>query len=72
MEYESDTVFLTDTGFVEYVREGTIAFVYAKLDDSDEIQGALNYLVEQQIELKYLNQLAYEVNPESIISDSAY
>ena len=69
---ESLALILTDTGFLEYVQEGTIAFVDEKLDDSDESQGTLNYLLKQQREFKYLQELAYEINPESIINDATY
>lgn len=69
---ESLALILTDTGFFEYVQEGTIAFVDEKLDDSDESQGTLNYLLKQQREFKYLQELAYEINPESIINDATY
>ncbi|MBL6747108.1 MAG: hypothetical protein ISP88_14490 [Pseudomonadales bacterium] len=69
---ESLTVILTDTGFLEYVQEGTIAFVDEKLDDSDESQGTFNYLLKQQREFKYLQALAYEINPELIINDPTY
>jgi hypothetical protein len=69
---ESLTVILTDTGFLEYVQEGTIAFVDEKLDDSDESQRTFNYLLKQQREFKYLQALAYEINPELIINDPTY
>tara|TARA_B100000575_G_C23004966_1_gene579024 strand:+ start:564 stop:986 length:423 start_codon:yes stop_codon:yes gene_type:complete len=69
---EALTLILTDTGFLEYVQEGTIAFVDEKLDDSDESQGTLNYLLNQQKEFKYLQELAYEINPESIDNDATY
>ena len=69
---EALTLILTDAGFLEYVREGTIAFVDKKLDDTDESQGKLNYLLKQQKEYKYLQELAYEINPESIINDATY
>ena len=69
---ESLTVILTDTGFLEYVQEGAIAFVDEKLDDSDESQGTFNYLLKQQREFKYLQALAYEINPELIINDPTY
>ena len=69
---ESLTLILTDTGFLEYVRQGTIAFVDTRLDDTDERQGALNYLLEQQKEYKYLQELAYEIDPDSIDIDSTY
>ena len=67
---ESLTLILTDTGFLEYVRRGTIAFVDKKLDDTDESQGTLNYLLKQQKEYKYLQELAYEIDPDSIDIDS--
>ena len=69
---ESLTLILTDTGFLEYVRKGTIAFVDKKLDDTDESQGTLNYLLKQQKEYKYLQELAYEIDPDSIDGDSTY
>lgn len=69
---ESLALILTDTGFLEYVREGTIAFVDKKLDDTDESQGTLNYLLKQQKEYKYLQELAYEIDPDSIDIDSTY
>ena len=69
---ESLTLILTDTGFLEYVRKGTIAFIDKKLDDTDESQGTLNYLLKQQKEYKYLQELAYEIDPDSIDSDSTY
>ena len=69
---ESLTLILTDTGFLEYVRKGTIAFVDKKLDDTDESQGTLNYLLKQQKEYKYLQELAYEIDPDSIDIDSTY
>ena len=69
---ESLALILTDTGFLEYVQEGTIAFVDEKIDDSDESRGTLNYLLKQQKEYKYLQELAYEINPESIINDATY
>ena len=69
---ESLTLILTDTGFLEYVRKGTIAFVDKKLDDTDESQGTLNYLLKQQKEYKYLQELAYEIDPDSINIDSTY
>ena len=69
---ETLTEILTNTGFLEYVQEGTIAFVDEKMDDSDESQGTLSYLLKQQIEFKYLQELAYEINPESIINDATY
>tara|TARA_B100001059_G_scaffold231236_1_gene266719 strand:- start:920 stop:1336 length:417 start_codon:yes stop_codon:yes gene_type:complete len=69
---ESLTVILTDSGFLEYVQEGTIAFVDKKLDDTDESQGTLNYLLKQQKEYKYLQELAYEIDPDSIDIDSTY
>ena len=69
---ESLTLILTDTGFLEYVRKGTIAFVDKKLDDTEESQGTLNYLLKQQKEYKYLQELAYEIDPDSIDSDSTY
>ena len=50
---ESLTLILTDTGFLEYVRKGTIAFVDKKLDDTEESQGTQNYLLKQQKEYKY-------------------
>ena len=72
MLMESLALILTDTGFLEYVREGTIAFVDKKLDDTDESQGTLNYLLKQQKEYKYLQELAYEIDPDSIDIDSTY
>ena len=69
---ESLTLILTDTGFLEYVREGTIAFVDKKLDDTNESQATLNYLLKQQKEYKYLQELAYQIGPESIDSDATY
>ena len=45
---ESLTLILTDTGFLEYVRKGTIAFVDKKLDDTDESQGTLIAPLKQQ------------------------
>ena len=69
---ESLTLILTDTGFLEYVQEGTIAFVDEKMDDSDESRGTLNYLLKQQKEYKYLQELAYEIDPDSIDIDSTY
>ena len=69
---ESLTLILTDTGFLEYVRKGTIAFVDKELDDTDESQGTLNYLLKQQKEYKYLQELAYEIDPDSIDGDSTY
>ena len=69
---ESLTLILTDTGFLEYVRKGTIAFVDKELDDTDESQGTLNYLLKQQKEYKYLQELAYEIDPDSIDIDSTY
>ena len=66
------TFILTDTGFLEYVREGTVAFVDKKLDDTDRSQGTLNYLLKQQKEYKYLQELAYEIDPESIDNDATY
>ena len=69
---ESLTMIFTDTGFLEYVQEGTIAFVDKKLDDTDESQGTLNYLLKQQKEYKYLQGLAYEIDPDSIDLDSTY
>ena len=69
---ESLTLILTDTGFLEYVQEGTVAFVDKKLDDTDESQGTLNYLLKQQKEYKYLRELAYEIDPESIDNDATY
>ena len=66
------TLILTDTGFLEYVRKGTVAFVDKKLDHTDESQGTLNYLLKQQKEYKYLQELAYEIDPESIDIDSTY
>ena len=69
---ESLTLILTDTEFLEYVRKGTIAFVDKKLDDTDESQGTLNYLLKQQKEYKYLQELAYEIDPDSIDIDSTY
>ena len=69
---ESLTVILTDTGFLEYVQEGTIAFVDKKLDNTEESQGTLNYLLKQQKEYKYLQELAYEIDPESINNDVTY
>jgi hypothetical protein len=44
---ETLTEILTNTGFLEYVQEGTIAFVDEKMDDSDESQGTLSYLLKQ-------------------------
>ena len=69
---ESLALILTDTGFLEYVREGTIAFVDKKLDSTEESQGTLNYLLKQQKEYKYLQELAYEIDPESIDKDVTY
>ena len=69
---ESLTLILTDTGFLEYVQEGTIAFVDKKLDHTDESQGTVNYLLKQQKEYKYLQELAYEIDPESIDNDATY
>ena len=69
---ESLTLILTDTGFLEYVQEGTVAFVDKKLDDTDKRQGTLNYLLKQQKEYKYLQELAYEIDPESIDNDATY
>ena len=69
---ESLALILTDTGFLEYVRERTIAFVDKKLDDTNESQATLNYLLKQQKEYKYLQELAYQIGPESIDSDSTY
>ena len=66
------TLILTDTGFLEYVREGTVAFIDKKLDDTDGSQGTLNYLLKQQKEYKYLQELAYEIDPESIDNDATY
>ena len=66
------TLILTDTGFLEYVQEGTVAFVDKKLDDTDGSQGTLNYLLKQQKEYKYLQELAYEIDPESIDNDATY
>ena len=62
---ESLALILTDTGFLEYVQEGTIAFVDKKLDDTEESQGTLNCLLKQQKEYKYLQELAYEIDPVS-------
>ena len=67
---ESLTLILTDTGFLEYVQVGTVAFVDEKLDDTDKCQGTLNYLLKQQKEYKYLQELAYEIDPESIDNDA--
>ena len=69
---ESLALILTDTGFLEYVREGTITFVDKKLDDTNESQATLNYLLKQQKEYKYLQELAYQIGPESIDSDATY
>ena len=69
---ESLTLILTDTGFLEYVQLGTVAFVDKKLDATDESQGTLNYLLKQQKEYKYLQELAYEIDPESIDNDATY
>ncbi|MAJ55763.1 MAG: hypothetical protein CMP92_07350 [Gammaproteobacteria bacterium] len=69
---ESLALILTDTGFLEYVQEGTIAFVDKKLDSTEESQGTLNYLLKQQKEYKYLQELAYEIDPESINNDVTY
>ena len=69
---ESLTLILTDTGFLEYMQDGTVAFVDKKLDDTDESQGTLNYLLKQQKEYKYLQELAYEIDPESIDNDATY
>ena len=69
---ESLALILTDTGFLEYVQEGTIAFVDKKLDNTEESQGTLNYLLKQQKEYKYLHELAYEIDPESINNDVTY
>lgn len=69
---ESLALILTDTGFLEYVQEGTIAFVDKKLDNTEESQGTLNYLLKQQKEYKYLQELAYEIDPESINNDVTY
>ena len=69
---ESLALILTDTGFLEYVREGTIAFVDKKLDSTEGGQGTLNYLLKQQKEYKYLQELAYEIDPDSIDIDSTY
>jgi len=69
---ESLALILTDTGFLEYVRERSIAFVDKKLDDTNESQATLNYLLKQQKEYKYLQELAYQIGPESIDSDSTY
>ena len=69
---ESLALILTDTGFLEYVQEGTIAFLDEKMDDSDESRGTLNYLLKQQKEYKYLQELAHEIDPDSIDIDSTY
>ena len=69
---ESLALILTDTGFLEYVQEGTIAFVDKKLDSTEGGQGTLNYLLKQQKEYKYLQELAYEIDPDSIDIDSTY
>ena len=69
---ESLALILIDTGFLEYVREGTVAFVDKKLDNTEESQGTLNYLFKQQKEYKYLQELAYEIDPESINNDVTY
>ena len=69
---ESLTLILTDTGFLEYVQEGTVTFIDKKLDDTDGSQETLNYLLKQQKEYKYLQALAYEIDPESIDNDATY
>mgnify|MGYP003330373714 FL=1 len=69
---ESLALILTDTGFLEYVQEGTIAFVDKKLDNTEESQGTLNFLLKQQKDYKYLQELAYEIDPESIDNDVTY
>ena len=69
---EALSLILTDTEFLEYVRKGTLAFIDTKLDDTDESQGTLNYLLKQQKEYKYLQELAYEIDPDSIDIDSTY
>ena len=69
---ESLALILTDTGFLEYVREGTIAFADEKLDSTEESQGTLNHLLKQHKEYKYLQELAYEIDPDSIDIDSTY
>ena len=69
---ESLALILTDTGFLEYVREGTIAFVDKELDDTNESQATLDYLLKQQKEYKYLQELAYQICPESIDNDATY
>ena len=69
---ESLALILTDTGFLEYLQEGTIAFVDKKLDSTEGGQGTLNYLLKQQKEYKYLQELAYEIDPDSIDIDSTY
>ena len=40
---ESVALILTDTGFLEYVQEGTIAFVDKKLENTEESQGTVSY-----------------------------
>jgi len=69
---ESLALILTDTGFLEYVQEGTVAFVDKKLDNTEESQGTLNFLLKQQKDYKYLQELAYEIDPESIDNDVTY
>ena len=69
---ESLALILTDTEFLEYVQEGTISFVDEDLDDSDESQGTLNYLINSQKRVKYLQELAYEINPDSVTTDPTF
>ena len=66
------TTDITDKGFEESLQKGMIAFVDVQLDSTDESHGTLNYLLKQHKEYKYLQVLAYEINPESIKNDATY
>ena len=66
------TVILTDNEFLEYAQELTINFIDSELDESDEKKGNLRWLFYQQKEYKYLQELAYEINPDSIKKDYTF
>ena len=63
---------LTTTDFLEYAQDITVNFIDEKVDGSEENQSNVRWLLHQQDEFKYLQKLAYSINPHSIGKDSSY
>ena len=65
-------IILTTTGFLEFAQDFTVNFIDEEVDGSEEKESKLRWLLHQQDEFKYLQKLAYSINPHSIDEDSSY